>query len=112
MHQASKLTLGASTLGLMVYGFMVLMVMVLWFYGFMLLWLYHLMNLWFYSVMVLWFDGFVVLWFHVCMFCKKCQLSISCFQEDIDPVSKLSKICYAAFYNLSVPVFCKSGTQI
>ena len=51
--------------------------------------------------MALWLDGFIVVWFHdfmVLWFCilwlygfKKYQMSISCFQEDIDHISMVSR---------------------
>ena len=105
------------------YGFMVLMVVWfyalfavcwwfygLWFYGFMVSWFYGFMVLWFYSLIfycliVLWFYGFLVFWFQAFY-----QVSISCFQVDIDPISKIFNICYADCRHCSVPVFSKSGS--
>ena len=71
--------------------------MALWFYAFLVLWLYGFMVLWFYSCMFLWFYGFMVVWLYGVMvsgfhFLTKC--SISCFQEDIDPISKIFKILF------------------
>ena len=53
-------------------------VFVFWFYGFIVLRLY--------GVMV--YD-FMLLWIHCFLVSTICQLSISCFQEDIDPISKI-----------------------
>ena len=63
-------------------GFMVLGFLVLWFYD---VWFYgcSLCN---YVFMVLWFYSFVVSWF------QKYQICISCFQVDIDPMSKIFKM--------------------
>ena len=61
----------------------------LWFNGFLVLWFY---GLWFYSLMVLWFYGFMLLWIYGFLVSKLYQISISCFQEDFDPMSMIFKI--------------------
>ena len=84
---------------------MVLWFLVLWFYGFMVLWFYGCVVLWFQGFMVLWFYAFMVLWFCSFMFLwfyefvvlwllgfESLPISISCFQEIIDPISKIFKI--------------------
>ena len=49
------------------------------------------MELWFYGSMVLGFYGCVALWFlGIIFYC----MSISCFQEDTDPISKIFKIIF------------------
>ena len=80
------------------YGFMALWLYGLWFYSFMVLcfmvlWLYGFMLLWFYGVMVLWFYGFLV--------SENYQISISCFQQDIDPISINLKIVLRGILSLS-----------
>ena len=54
------------------------------------------MVLWFYGVVVLWLLGF-----------KNYQKSISCSQEDIDPISKIFDFFETDLHYLSVPVFSK-----
>ena len=61
-------------------GFMVSCFMVLWFYG-----------LWFYGFVVVLFHDFMDLWFCGFLVSNIYQISISCFQEDIDPISKIFK---------------------
>ena len=57
--------------------------MVLWFYGFMV---YGFMVLWLYG---LWLYGFLVSW------CQEVyQISMSCFQEDIDLISMILEILF------------------
>ena len=86
------------------YGFIIL-----WFCDFMVAWfmILHLIVLWFYVLcfygfMVVWLYGFMVLqcyglWIYGAVFygflaLTKKHLSISCFQEDIDTISKFFKI--------------------
>ena len=38
--------------------------------------------------------GFMVLWFYGFMVSKVHQISISCFQEDLDPISKIFNILF------------------
>ena len=83
--------------------------MVLLLYGFMILWFYSFMVLSFYGFMVLLFCGFmvfgfygfmvcIVLWFYGSMVSRIYQISISCFQEDIDPISMSSRF-YSTFFH-------------
>ena len=57
--------------------------------------------------LVLWFYGFVVLWFYV--FKKLTKSTFHVFQEDIDPISMISKNFSAEIHHLLVPVFSNSG---
>ena len=63
--------------------------MVLWFdgfmvHGFIVFWFCGFIVVWFFCVVVLWLYGFLVLHFY--------QTSVSCFQEDIDPICKIFDI--------------------
>ena len=96
--------------------------MVVWFSSFVVLWFYGLVVLRFYGSMVyvigfagFMFSGFVSLWFMISRRCgfivytfmvlwflgflvsKKYNFSISCFQEDIDPISMILKIITRTF---------------
>ena len=42
--------------------------------------------------MVSWFYAFMIFWFYGVMVTKCYHMSISCFREDIDPMSKIFKI--------------------
>ena len=70
--------------------------MVLGFYGFVVIWLYGFI-LWFCGLVVswsvvVWSYGFIVLWRCGFMVSKNYQVSMSCFREDIDPISKIFEI--------------------
>ena len=60
----------------------------------MVVWFYGLTAVWLYGFMVLWFDGCIVLcvllWLCGFMVSKNTNF-ISCFQEYIDPISKIFK---------------------
>ena len=74
-----------------VYCFVLLWFMVFWSYKLMVVWYIVLWfyGLWFYSFMV---HGFLVLWFYGCTVSKIYQMSISCFHQDIDLISKIFEI--------------------
>ena len=76
------------------YGFMDFVFyscMALRLYGYMVSWFYSFITLWFYGVMVLSFRGFIVL------VVEKHQNSITCFQKDIDLISKIVEILLNRF---------------
>ena len=62
---------------------------------------------WFYSCMALWRYTFMVVWCHGFLVSKIYQMSISCFQEDIDLISKIFKIWLDGSSGFSAPVFSK-----
>ena len=70
----------------------------------MVLWIHGFMVLWFYGFMFLWLSGFMVVWF---LGFKKYQISFSCFQEDLDPISKIFKILLRGSSPFSAHVFSK-----
>ena len=73
----------------MVLWFYGLCVMAVWFYGVMVLWLYDFMVVCRYGFTVLWFYSFIALWFYGFVFSKIYRITTPCFQEEIDPVSKI-----------------------
>ena len=80
------------------HGFMVLWFMVLWFYGVVVLWLYGFVELLFSGCMVLWFCWFLVLW-------SQFTKHLLCFQEDVDPISKILKMLLDGPSWFSVRIF-------
>ena len=58
-----------------------------------------------YSFMVLWFHGFIVLWLYGFLVSKIYNISISCFQEDTDPIFKICKHVLNSSSFFSAPVF-------
>ena len=75
--------------GFMVSGFMASWLMVLWLYGFMLDGFIVLSLCRFHGLKVLWFYSCIVQWFYIS---RSYQMFISCFQDDIDPISKIFEI--------------------
>ena len=80
---------------------------VLWFHGFMVLWFYSFLALSLYCLVLLRFCGFVVLWFCGFVVSMFYPNFTSCFQEDVDIISKIFRFCYADLHHCSVPVFSK-----
>ena len=65
--------------------------MVSWFLGFVVSWFLGLFSFWFLGCLIYWFLGFLVSKFLGFKVSKIYKMSISCFLEDIAPISKISK---------------------
>ena len=69
-----------------------------------------------YGVMVVWLDGFMIVWFLGFMVLgflgfKISKKSMSCFQEDIDPISMILKILLRGCSSLFGARFCPNLVQ-